>query len=73
MDEHKHGTKHRKVWRKLHLAINEDGEILSATLIAHHESDVSQVPDLLKQIDTPIDVILSRCWRIRSSRNVCSS
>ena len=52
---HKHGTKQRKVWRKLHLAINDDGEILSATLTTHHESDVSQVPDLLKQIDTPID------------------
>ncbi len=51
----KHGTKHRKVWRKLHLAINEDGEILSATLTTHHESDVSQVPDLLAQIETPID------------------
>jgi len=38
---HKHGTKHRKVWRKLHLAINEEGEILSATLTTtHHESDV---------------------------------
>ena len=52
---HKHGTKQRKVWRKLHLAINEDGEILSATLTTHHESDVSQVSDLLSQIDTPID------------------
>lgn len=52
---HKHGTKQRKVWRKLHLAINEDGEILSATLTTHYESDVSQVPDLLSKIDTPID------------------
>ena len=52
---HKHGTKQRKVWRKLHLAINEDGEILSATLTTHHESDVSQLPDLLSKIDTPID------------------
>ncbi len=52
---HKHGTKQRKVWRKLHLAINEDGEILSAILTTHHESDVSQVPDLLSKIDTPID------------------
>ena len=52
---HKHGTKQRKVWRKLHLAVNEDGEILSATLTTHHESDVSQVPDLLNKIETPID------------------
>jgi len=52
---HKHGTKQRKVWRKLHLAINEDGDILSATLTTHHESDVSQVPELLSKIDTQID------------------
>ena len=52
---HKHGTKQRKVWRKLHLAINEAGEILSATLTTHHESDVSQVPYLLSKIETPID------------------
>jgi hypothetical protein len=52
---HKHGTKQRKVWRKLHLAINEEGEILSATLTTHHESDVSQVPDLLAQINSQID------------------
>jgi len=37
------------------LTINEDGVILSATLTTHRESDVSQVPDLLKQIETPID------------------
>lgn len=52
---HKHGTRQRKVWRKRHLAMNEDGEILSATLTTHHESDVSQVADLLSKIDTPID------------------
>ncbi len=52
---HKHGTKQRKVWRKLNLAINEDGEILSVTLTTYHESDVRQVSELLSKIDTPID------------------
>jgi len=51
----KHGTRQRKVWRKLHLTINSGGEILSATLTTHAESDTSQVPDLLDSIDTPID------------------
>ena len=51
----KHGTRLRKVWRKLHLAIDEDGEILSATLTTHDESDASQVADLLSQIESPID------------------
>ena len=51
----KHGTKQRKVWRKLNLAIDDDGEILSSTLTTHEVSDVSQVPDLLEEIDVPID------------------
>ena len=51
----KHGTRLRKVWRKLHLAIDEDGEILSATLTTHDESDTSQVADLLSRIETQID------------------
>lgn len=41
----------RKVWRKLTLAIDDDGEILSSTLTAHEASDVSQFPDLLEEID----------------------
>ena len=51
----KHGTRLRKVWRKLHLAVDEDGEILSAILTTHDESDTSQVADLLSQIESPID------------------
>lgn len=52
---HKHGTRLRKVWRKLHLAIDEDGEILSATLTTHDASDKSQVAELLNKIELPID------------------
>lgn len=51
---HKHGTRQRKVWRKLHLCINEDGDILSATLTNHIESDTGQVGNLLKGIEDPI-------------------
>ena len=55
---HKHGTKQRKVWRKLHLAITAEGEILSSTLTNHTDSDTSQVDALLKEIDTPIDELI---------------
>jgi len=50
MDEPKHGTKQRKVWLKLQLAINEDGEISRKTLTTNYESDVSQVADFLMHI-----------------------
>lgn len=55
---HKHGTKQRKVWRKLHLCIDEDGEILSSTLTCHTISDTSQVEELLKEVKAPIKEML---------------
>lgn len=54
----KHGTRQRKVWRKLHLCIDEAGEILSSTLTCHQVSDTSQVDDLLKAVGTPIQEVL---------------
>jgi Transposase DDE domain len=55
---HKHGTRQRKVWRKLHLCINEYGEILSATLTSHIESDTGQVGDLLETIEGPVSELI---------------
>lgn len=55
---HKHGTRQRKVWRKLHLCISEDGDILSTTLTSHTESDPGQVGDLLGSIEGPISEII---------------
>ncbi|MES2608418.1 MAG: transposase [Pseudomonadota bacterium] len=52
---YKHGTRQRKAWRKLHLAIDGSGEIIAASLTTHSISDVSQVPDLLAEIEAPID------------------
>lgn len=55
---YKHGTKQRKVWRKLHLSIDEGGEILSSTLTYHTESDTSQVDELLEGIEALIDTLI---------------
>lgn len=54
----KHGTVQRKVWRKLHIIVDDQGEILDAELTTHDMSDASQVTDLLKNIDYPIDEFL---------------
>ncbi|WP_422388045.1 transposase [Candidatus Bealeia paramacronuclearis] len=51
---YKHGTRVRKVWRKLSLATDEHGEIIAATLTNHTNSDCNQVDPLLRQIDAPI-------------------
>ena len=52
--EGKHG-KRRKVWRKLHMATDQDNmHIVSATLTPNNVSDSSQVPNLLDQIENDI-------------------
>lgn len=56
---YKHGTTVRKVWRKLHLGIDEEGHILSSTLTSHTDSDCGQVDPLFKQIDMPIKATIA--------------
>jgi len=51
-------TKTRKSWRKLHLAIDEEGFIVSSALTLHEISDPAMVPELLNQIKSPIDTLL---------------
>lgn len=42
----------RRVWRKLHLAVNSDtGEILASDLTNRRTADCARVPGLLDQID----------------------
>ncbi len=55
---YKHGTRQRKVWRKLHIAIDEQGEIVAHELTTHTTADSSVVEGLLKQIGTPIDTLM---------------
>ncbi|MGI4942816.1 MAG: IS5 family transposase [Janthinobacterium lividum] len=51
----KHGTKTRRSWRKLHIAVNTDtGQIAAAALTTSDVDDASQVGPLLDQVDSPI-------------------
>ena len=53
--EAKHGTKSRRTWRKLHLAVDAtSGRIVAQTLTDQDADDPSQVGPLLAQIDKPI-------------------
>lgn len=52
---YKHGTKQRKVWRKLHICINVNGKIISSKLTYHTDSDPGEVKSLLEDIDALID------------------
>ena len=51
----KHGTKTRRSWRKLHIAVDADtGRIAAAALTTNDVDDASQVGALLDQVDGPV-------------------
>ncbi len=58
--EEKHGTKSRRTWRKLHLAVDADsGMIVAKILTDQHTDDPSQVGPLLAQVDEEIDKVIA--------------
>jgi hypothetical protein len=50
----KHGEKKVKRWKKLHVGVDDKGQIVASTVTESNEQDPSQVPDLLDQIDQEI-------------------
>ena len=51
----KHGTKTRRSWRKLHIAVDADtGQIAATALTTSDVDDASQVGPLLDQVDDPV-------------------
>src|SRR3954449_3802083 len=53
--DQKHGVRSRRRWRKLHLAVDADTQAIPAIeLTSDDVGDVSALPDLLDQIDSPV-------------------
>jgi transposase len=51
--KNKHGKQYiRRTWKKLHISVGNDGEILAATTTAHNKDDRSQVQELLEDVKT---------------------
>jgi len=50
----KHGEKKPKRWKKLHIGVDDQGQIVASTVTESNEQDPSQVPELLTQIDGDI-------------------
>ena len=58
-EKHKNKAK-RKSWRKLHLGLDlVSGEIVCSKLTSDDVGDASSLPDLLDQIDGPVDLFLA--------------
>jgi transposase len=53
--DQKHGIRSRRRWRKLHLGIDaETHEVVAVELTPDDVGDVSEIPDLLDQIDAEV-------------------
>jgi len=57
--QEKHGVPGRRTWRKLHLAVDENHQLLACELATPEVGDPTMVPDLLVQIDTPFDTFIA--------------
>jgi len=51
----KHREKKAKRWKKLHIGVDDQGQIVASTVSESHEQAPSQVPELLDQIEGEID------------------
>lgn len=58
-DQEKHGVPARRTWRKLHLAVDENHQLLACELTTPEVGDPTAIPDLLAQIDTPFDTFIA--------------
>ena len=59
LDE-KHGVRSRRRWRKLHLAVDADTQAIAAVELTPDDvGDVSALPDLLDQIESPIGSVIA--------------
>jgi transposase len=57
--QEKHDVPARRTWRKLHLAVDENHQIIACELTTPETGDPTAVPDLLDQIDTPFDTFIA--------------
>ena len=56
--KHKHGTKQREIWRKFHIGVNDDGNIIAGVVTTLSDSDIRTVPDLLDQTTTQVNTVV---------------
>ncbi len=55
---YKHGTRQRKIWRKLHIGVTDNGNIVAGEVTTLRDSDIATVPKLLEQVTTDIMVVI---------------
>jgi transposase len=58
-NQEKHGVAARRTWLKLHLAVDENHQIIACELTTPETGDPTAVPDLLAQIDTSFETFIA--------------
>ena len=56
--QEKHAAPARRTWRKLHLAVDANHQLLASELTTPEVGDPTAVADLLDQIDTPFETFM---------------
>jgi Transposase DDE domain len=56
--QEKHAVAARRTWRKLHLAVDENHQLLACELTTPEVGDPTAVADLLDQIDAPFETFI---------------
>ena len=56
---HKYHLRQRKIWRKLHIGVTDDGTIVAAKITTLRDSDIATVPALLEQTTNKVDQIVA--------------
>jgi hypothetical protein len=70
-DQEKHAVAARRTWRKLHLAIDENHQLLACELTTPEVGDPTAVADLLDQIDNPFETFI--CDGAYGTEAVCDA
>jgi hypothetical protein len=55
---YKYGLRQRKIWRKLHIGVTDDGSIIAGEVTTLRDSDIATVPKLLSQVSNDINNIV---------------
>ena len=55
---HKYGPRLRRIWRKLHIGVTDDGNIVAGEVTTLRESDIATVPKLFKQTTNEVEAVV---------------
>jgi len=68
---YKYKLRQRRVWRKLHIGVTDDGTIIAGEVTELRDSDIATVPYLLGQVATEVEQVVGDGVYYRSRMQKC--